>query len=310
MKWFLEETYPPSKESIEYGDGVVFLGSCFSQNIHDKGKKLGFNFTTTNHGTIFHPIPLARIISEAIKKKDVHRILEQDGRFFSWDASHKLFAQTEKGLISSLEEEKSVLKRELKAAKFLFITFGTAKAYSKDKLVVANCHKIPVNQFEIELSDLNQLIDIYTSLINDLLNFNPNLNIVFTVSPVRHSKDGLIVNNRSKSRLLMLCEELEKMDNVSYFPAYEIVLDQLRDYRFFTSDLVHPTEDAVKYVWQIFEKVYFTEKTIILKSTFEKFKSFFGHFPIHRENQRELLIRKQKEIDFKEFLLSNPEILS
>jgi len=310
MKWFLEEKYPAAKSSIDFGDGAVFLGSCFSQDICEKGQRLGFNFQETLFGTIFHPIPIARILLESLKKVDSNRIIENNGRFFSWDATTKLYADSEANIQAILGEERLKLKESLKEAKFLFLTFGSAKGYvNLEKLVVANCHKIPSNQFEVEITEVDQLVSTYQKLIEILQNYNPSLEIVLTVSPVRHSRDGLIENNRSKSRLLLLCEELTKIEKVSYFPAYELVIDQLRDYRFYSSDLVHPNKEAVDYVWNVFEEVYFTQSTKEIAGKIDKFRSYFEHLPIHIENEHDTDVRFKKESELKSFLTTHPEII-
>lgn len=310
MKWFLDEKYPEAEQDIKYGDGVVFLGSCFSENIFNAGKALGFDFKSTNYGTIFHPLPIARIILDAIQLNSDFRIDSIDGRFFSWDASTKMVAESKSGLESLLKNERLTLHENLKSAKYLFLTFGTSKEYSNEEnLVVSNCHKIPSNKFRSKLTDVGDLIDVYKNLILELNKFNPNLKIVLTVSPVRHSKDGLIQNNRSKARLLQLCEELEVKVNTNYFPAYELVIDQLRDYRFYSSDLVHPSEEAIKFVWERFQETYFNEETMSICSQFGKYRSYFNHRPLRKENEKELAIRKSKESEIRTFLSQYPQII-
>jgi lysophospholipase L1-like esterase len=310
MKWFLEEKYLAAKNPIHFGDGAVFLGSCFSQNIYGKGQRLGFNFKQTRFGTIFHPIPIARILLEALKNTESNRIVENNGRFFSWDATTKLYADSEANIQAILDEERLKLRENLKEAKYLFLTFGSAKGYiNTDKLVVANCHKVSSSQFEVEISEVDQLVYTYKKLIEILQNYNPGLEIVLTVSPVRHSKDGLVENNRSKSRLLLLCEELARIEKVSYFPAYELVIDQLRDYRFYSSDLVHPNKEAIDYVWNIFEEVYFKQTTKEISAKVDKFRSYFDHIPIHKENQRDTDVRFKKESELKSFLTAHSEII-
>lgn len=310
MKFFLEEKYPKSDIKVEYGDLVLFLGSCFSQNICQKGRDLGFNFKNTNYGTIFHPIPIARIISEAISLNQVYRIIEQEGRFYSWDASSWLVEETENKLKERLEKERFELHENLKHAKYLFLTFGTTKEYQyKDEITVANCHKVSANQFSCSKTNLQDLNHIYTELIEEIQIFNPDIQIVVTVSPVRHVKDGLIENNRSKARLLLLCEELDKLSNVSYFPSYELIVDQLRDYRFYNADLVHPSEVAINYVWELFQEIYFAKETIEMSEKINKFRMYFAHRSRMQENEKEQSIRLENENKLKLFLALYPQII-
>lgn len=309
MKWFLEEAVQAHSKQILHGDEALFLGSCFSEHILQMGRKSGFHFSSTKFGTIFHPLPIARILAESISETEDTRILERDGRYYSWDAYSKFNANSKKELLTKIEEERKGLYYKLKQAKFLFLTFGTAKAYTNsDGIVVANCHKMPAEKFREELTDLTTLIKVYTDLVDKIKGLNPELEIVLTVSPVRHAKEGLVVNNRSKARLLLMCEELAQIKGVSYFPAYEMVMDELRDYRFFTEDLVHPNNAAVKYVWKKFQEVYIADTALKIAKQVEKYRSYFEHIPLNEENENELKLRSRKTQELKDFLASNPKI--
>lgn len=309
MKWFLEEKIESFNTQISHGDKAIFLGSCFSENIYTKGKLAGLSFVNSNFGTIFHPLPIARNLQDAILENKVERVVERDDRFYTWDASSKFKGNTAEFLSAAIDAERDRLQQHLKECKFLFITLGTSKGYrNKDGLLVANCHKIPQNQFSSELTPVSEMVRVYRDLIEQINQFNPSLQVVLTVSPVRHSKDGLITNNRSKARLLQLCEELEKIDQVSYFPAYEMVVDELRDYRFYNSDLIHPNDDAVNYVWEKFQEVYLSNSSVRLCNEVEKKRAFFNHKPSGEENQKEKKLRSQKEKELEQFLLEHPEI--
>lgn len=163
----------------------------------------------------------------------------------------------------------------------MFVTFGSAWVYEHEKHgLVANCHKIPAKHFTKRLLKVEEIVAAYTSLIKNVKSSNAHINIVFTVSPVRHAKDGLWENNLSKAVLHLSIKELtENFDNCSYFPAYEIVMDELRDYRFFKDDLVHPTDLAVNYVWEKFSMSYFSKETITLMGNIQKIKQAATHKP-------------------------------
>jgi lysophospholipase L1-like esterase len=310
MKWFLEEAVHAHSRKIEHGDKVLFLGSCFSENIYEKGRNAGLSFFNTAFGTLFHPIPIANVLKQSIEMSSSERIFERDGKFYSWDSYTKFNANTENELASKLGKEREQIREVLSEAKYIFITFGSAKAYLLEDKVVANCHKWPSNQFVSELTNLDALISEYQKLIELLRKHYPQLEVVLTVSPVRHAKDGLIVNNRSKARLLMLCEELARLEGVSYFPAYEMIIDELRDYRFYESDLVHPNSAGIAYVWQKFQETFFTEKTNDLAKEVQKFRAFFNHIVLKEEETRkEKDKRRIKEEELHTFLSTHPKIL-
>lgn len=309
MKWFLEEPIPVSATKIQHGDICLFMGSCFSENIFEKGKRAGLHFLNSQFGTLFHPLAIARNLINALDGNYVDRIHYADGRYYSWDAYTKFNQSSEENLRSALLQERNRIKEILSSARFLFLTFGSAKAYKLEGEVVANCHKAPAIDFEVELSDLSEMVDVYRALFQSIRIINPDLQIVCSVSPVRHSREGLIVNNRSKARLLLLCEELAKIDTVDYFPAYELVIDQLRDYRFYSSDLVHPNSDAIAFIWEKFQETFLTTETISLIKEVEKRRTYFEHRSIHSETDRERQIRSEKERELEYFLKLHPQIL-
>jgi hypothetical protein len=181
---------------------------------------------------------------------------------------------------------------QLKKSNRLILTLGTAWVYNwlKKDEIVANCHKIPAHEFKKELLDLNYLIKSYVQFFEELRAVNPNLEIILTVSPVRHIKNGLHENNLSKSILLLLANHLVKQfDFVHYFPAYEIVLDDLRDYRFFGPDLIHPSPQAIDYVYEKFGATYFDQTTQAIVSVQRKINALQAHRPLGSNPKNEEL---------------------
>lgn len=250
---------------IEYGKEILFLGSCFSDEISLKAKHQGFKVDSNPFGTIFHPLALSRFIKETLSElTKSERIIQQNDLFFSWDASSSLVGFSENELKLKAYQARFEWKEKLSTASHLFVTFGSSWGYrlKENNLMVANCHKFSGTNFTKELSSQNEIIIEWRETIALLLELNSSLQIVFTVSPVRHIKDGLIDNNRSKAILLDVVRVLEKETNCSYFPSYEIVMDELRDYRFFKTDHVHPNELAINYVWQLFSNCYFSNETM------------------------------------------------
>ncbi len=246
---------------LEHGKPVFLFGSCFSDNLKPHFENSGIEVISNPFGTIFHPTVLARIIQKAIQGEPFDRRNVND-IWLSFDASSKLNATSQDRLSDNLNSASSELLRGVQKAQMIVVTLGTCIGYrhSEDDLLVSNCHKIPQRAFTKALSDLDPMIAIWTETIDLIRSVNPQIQIVFTVSPVRHKKDGLIENNRSKARLIELVNALNPHNYVSYFPSYEIVIDELRDYRFFEKDLVHPNDLAVSYVWQRLKETMGTEE--------------------------------------------------
>ena len=266
--------------SITHDDKILFLGSCFSDEIASIAEFSGFHCTSNPFGTVFHPIPLARFIKESITGLEQERILERDGRFFSWDASTHLSSPSIKQLEEQLKNVRQDWLDHLKEASVLFVTFGTAWGYHyQGSMIVANCHKKPSSEFQKDLTEAEVIVELWNEVLELIKIINPALKVVFTVSPVRHIRDGLIENNQSKAILLDSIRKINKSSGSFYFPSYEIVIDQLRDYRFYKQDRVHPSDEAVSVVWDQFLRFYTSEMTREIVKEISAFQRFKLHVP-------------------------------
>lgn len=266
MKFRTELMLEPNKGFISYRSDILALGSCFSDEIGNRLKKLGFGIDTNPGGILFNPHSLARLLSNALNEQwDAGMIVSRDDLFFHLEFHSRIFGNSPQLLEQQIKQVQSSVKSKLLQGDLLFITFGTAWVYRylESDNIVANCHKLPQKEFSKELLNLDDLKQKYFGLFSDLFTRNKALRVVLTVSPVRHVKDGLHENNLSKSVLLLLCDYLRDKfpEQVIYFPAYELVLDDLRDYRFFREDLIHPTKQAVDYVFEKFSEAYFDSET-------------------------------------------------
>jgi hypothetical protein len=186
----------------------------------------------------------------------------------------------------------------LKQTDFLLITFGTAWVYEERESgsVVSNCHKLPANHFVRRRLTVTEIVVDYSRLIAELANMLPNLKLIFSVSPIRHWKDGAHENNVSKSTLLLAIDALQNMfSTVHYFPAYEIQMDELRDYRFFASDMLHPSDVAIDYIWMKFFETYFDELTLRTMKELEQFNTDLAHRPLHIGSEDYLVFEKYLE---------------
>lgn len=306
MKWSLDKIEPNSDSKISYGDPILFLGSCFSEHIFQKCLTAGLEANNTLFGTLFHPLSLSTILSQALSHNPQCEALERESHYFSWNASTLFYKTNEVDLAKAYEDELTRLVTLLKDAKALFITFGTSWGYRlKEKnLLVANCHKKPGYLFDKENTSVELMQVEWETVLGQLHDLNPNLEVVFTVSPVRHIRDGVVENLRSKSRLVLLCENLSERPQVSYFPSYEMVIDELRDYRFFESDLVHPNHLAIQEIWDRFAKCYLTQIDLEIMKEVLALRRAYSHrslipkidFELKRASQLHELLEKYPSI--------------
>lgn len=264
---------------ITHGDKIALLGSCFSDEIGTHLQNNGHDVLMNPFGTIFHPSPLAQNVLACFDADYQERILERDGSFYSWDCSSKINEATFEELQSRLKTIRNSVKNYLSSAKLLIVTLGTSWGYElKDtNEIVANCHKAPSEYFQKFLSSSYEMLQDWTICIEKLKEINPSLNILFTVSPVRHIRDGVSENNFSKARLIEISHQLSVEENISYFPSYEFVIDVLRDYRFFKKDGVHPTEQTVELVWKGFQQVAMSAATVLINNKAEKITQLKQH---------------------------------
>ncbi len=286
MKWHLTVSIDQKKHfnKILHQDKIVLLGSCFSEHISQKLERLKFQVVSNPFGVLYHPKPienaLRRIVdlnlyteSDLLKEQDVYFSLDHHSRFNHTDSNQAL-----KQINQSIE----VAHQHIKQAKIIIITFGTAYYYrlKSTHQVVANCHKLPDNQFEKIRDNAAEIIASYKELIEQLTSMNPELQVIFTVSPVRHWKNGAADNNWSKAILVDAVRSLtEMLSNVHYFPSYEIMMDELRDYRFYKEDLLHPSDQAIAHIWQRFKTSCIAETEYGLLGEIEEIIQAAAHKP-------------------------------
>ncbi len=278
-KLFIPYTFPKLDFEVQHGDKILLIGSCFSDEIGNHFSNAGHDCLVNPFGTIFHPTALANNILACFDNVYQENILERDGSFYSWDCSTKVTAKSFEEIESLLFDTRLKVAEFLSEAKVLFVTLGTAWGYEllQTEQLVANCHKAPADYFQKILSSTYEMIQDWTICVEKLKEINPDLKIVFTVSPVRHIKDGLTENMHSKSRLIEVSQQLSVEDNVSYFASYEYMIDVLRDYRFYKPDGVHPSEQAVSLIWENLQRSLMNADTIQLNETVEKFNRLKTH---------------------------------
>ena len=301
----LQTTIPlhPERNQIDYGSNVLLLGSCFAENI---GSKLGyFKFPqlVNPFGIVFHPLAIERLVIRAINKeaftsKDIFFYLE---RWHSDEAHSDMSALSEEELLTNLNSALAELYDSLVNASHVVFTFGTAWVYRHiaNDTVVANCHKVPQKQFLKELLSVEEVSASVDNIITLIKSINPEAVFIGTVSPVRHIKDGITENARSKAHLLAgLHEVIEPRKGIYYFPSYELMMDQLRDYRFYSEDLIHPNKTAIEIIWEAFSKVWIDENTSEIQKEIGSIQTGLAHRPFNPESESHglFLTELQKKI--------------
>lgn len=289
MKFKLPFDIQESDLQLDAHSKIVLIGSCFADNISRKMEGLELRTLCNPFGTVFHPLPIATQLRASIHEDQIVNVLFSRDIYFDWFSASTIADLSEEALVNLITEKRELTRGVLSDADALIISFGTAWGYTLHGGidVVANCHKQPGTEFKKQLSEINELYDVWRALIEDLIAFNPKLKIVFTVSPVRHVKDGLIENNRSKARLVEFVHLICEQSAAIYFPAYEILIDELRDYRFYDQDLVHPNNLAVDYIFKAFIDFAYSEKGKLELAEIQSYINLREHRTIHNFSKEE-----------------------
>jgi hypothetical protein len=293
MEFSLNANFTPFAKQINYTDNLFFIGSCFANNIMDKLVPTAFKVNGQTHGIIFNPLSIANSLVETIQNKvyDASMLQQHQELWHSFNHhgsfSHTNINQCLQNINETIQQNNAALKK----ANWLFITLGTAYAYylnqpTAHNNVVANCHKYPATHFNKKILELETIKAAIDPCYHMLKQFNPNINVVFTVSPVKYLKDGIIENNRSKARLIEIAHHFcNKFSDVFYFPAYELVNDILRDYRFYNADFAHPTEQAINFVYQQFKLLTCNSNTQNMLQNYEQLNSMKNHKVLHTNTE-------------------------
>lgn len=291
------------KERIDYQNKLFLLGSCFVENI---GRKLNYyQFQTLQNpfGILFHPIAIENLIIRAIEEKgysdsDVFYFNE---RWHCFDSHSDLSDPSKENLLSNLNSGLLNTRNQLGKASHMLITLGTAWVYKdvETQKRVANCHKLPQNQFTKELLIESEIEESIKRIIKKIRKVNESASIIFTISPVRHLKDGFVENQRSKANLISavgkILESASSNNKLFYFPAFEIMLDELRDYRFYAEDMVHPNNLAIDYIWEKFKGVWISEKADLAMKEVQEIQKGLAHRPFNKEAEQHQLFLKSLE---------------
>jgi GSCFA family len=288
--FFLPIQIEEPAERISYQQKILLTGSCFTEHIGNHLQEAKFDVLQNPNGILFDPLSVAGSLVSYIERKQY----QKEDLFFlndlwqSW-RHHGIFSDTSKqSCLEKINKSQSAAHEFLKKADWLIITLGSAFSYmlTENQMPVANCHRAPADWFVKKLLSIEEMLTAFDETLHRLFHFNPALKIIFTVSPVRHIRDGVVENNRSKSRLIEVVHHVaNKFDRIYYFPAYELVIDVLRDYRFYDKDLVHPNYQATAFVLENFIQYCVGSPSRAIAEEVKKIQIAFRHKALHPDTE-------------------------
>ena len=313
-----------SLKKIGYATPFMMIGSCFAENLGERLKRLKFNVILNPFGIVYHPAPLAQNMMRIIGGEPYTADdLEQHNELWTSFDHHGRFSHPDVAVcLTRMNTELQQAREQLARSEWLFVTFGTAWGYRRKASgrIVANCHKYPASDFERIRFGVDEIRDIWAETIAAIQRFNPAVKVVFSISPIRHLRDGAHENQLSKSTLLLAVDKLnreyksnnqlnETENNICYFPAYEIVLDDLRDYRFYDENMTHPNASAINYIWQRFCETLIDNDALKTMKIVENIIKALSHKPLHQtseygkfaEKQLEMIAKLKRQAPFLDF---------
>lgn len=305
MSEFRTEVNPvPFDEKIGLESNIFSVGSCFAENIGNRFLKHKQSITVNPFGIIYNPLSICSLLSKSLGGHSVDQdgYINRDDSWYHTEMHSKVTASSQPELEKWIRNIALDTKKSIESANWILITLGTAVVYEtvSDKKLVANCHKMPSKNFSKRILQTTEIVTAFEKTIDLIQSVNPAVKFIFTVSPVRHVKDTIQVNSISKSTLLLAIYHLkEKYQSINYFPAYEIMMDDLRDYRFYSDDMLHPSEKAQEYIWQKLKATCFTSELISFISKWDKISKSLRHKPFnsHSEKHQSFLRKLLAELE-------------
>ncbi len=313
MKWMLDIDINAPVNKIAYTDKIFVIGSCFTEHIGGRLADLKFSTLQNPNGILFDPTSVCGSLLSYINNKQYsqHDLFYLNELWQSWQ-HHSIFTGTNAEVVlTNINQSQQRAHHFLKEASWLIITLGSSFSYrlATNGETVANCHRAPAQTFNKHLISIEEITSCMFDVVHQLSSFNPSLNIILTISPVRHIRDGVIENNRSKARLIEAVHQVsEQLDHVHYFPAYELVIDVLRDHRYYDIDLVHPNYAATEYVFEKFTESYFKPETKVLVEEVKNIVTAFKHKAFQPSTSAHKKFLKTYYDKVVELQIKNPQI--
>ena len=300
MKWRTDVAIPYGPDPIGYRDRVRLLGSCFATHLSEKLNYYQFRAISNPFGVLFHPAPVENLLRRALEDRPfaLEDLVESQGRWRCLESHSALSGESPDKALKQLNAGLTALKHALADSTHTVLTLGTAYGFRhlQTGQLVANCHKLPSREFERELSSPETLGESLSGILALLRSFQQDMTCMLTVSPVRHIRDGLVENQRSKAHLIAAVHTLVQEGAANYFPSYELFMDELRDYRFYDRDLIHPSEAAVDYVWERFEQAWIDREALAVMEEVSKIRKGLAHRPLHGNSREYDKFRKSLEV--------------
>jgi lysophospholipase L1-like esterase len=313
MKFSTPIPLTPAESPFNYKNKILLLGSCFSDNIGTRLQYYKFQVLSNPFGILFNPIAIKNLIVRAVKqhyftKKDLFYVNE---RWHCFQVHSQCSNADATIMLEKLNASLEDLNDFLRTASHIFITAGTAWVYEYRKTgeTVANCHKVPQTEFSKQLLTVEEIKESLAVITREIHKVNTNVQFIYTVSPVRHLKEGFTQNQRSKAHLIAAVHQrLMSGKEIHYFPAYEILMDELRDYRFYAADMIHPSETAISYIWKQFSDVWIAEEARPVMKTVAAIRSGLAHRPFNSNSEAHRAFMKNLQEKIKQLQVTHPFI--
>jgi hypothetical protein len=285
----LQSNYP-----IDYTSKIMSLGSCFAVNMAEKLDYFKFQNICNPIGILFHPLAIEKLIDFAVSEKQFteNDIFFHNERWHCFDVHSDLSTSNKEDLLASLNALIKLTSQQITESTHMIITYGTSWVYRnvESDSIVANCHKVPQKQFKKELLSVVEIEESMANSLKLIHSVNPNCKIIFTVSPVRHIKDGFVENQWSKANIISALHGTFdfRLSTINYFPSYEIMMDELRDYRFYAEDMLHPNQVAIDYIWKRFKETTISETAFAVMDEVESIQKSLSHKPFNPNSESHL----------------------
>ncbi|MFV5703824.1 GSCFA domain-containing protein [Flavobacterium sp. XS2P12] len=318
MQFRTQIPIPKSNYPIDYNATIMSLGSCFAVNMAEKLDYFKFQNSCNPVGILFHPLAIEKLIDFAVSGKQFteNDIFFHNERWHCFDVHSDLSNSNKEELLTSLNAIIKSTNQQITESTHFIITYGTSWVYRniESDSIVANCHKVPQKQFKKELLSVEEIKESIANTLKLIHAVNPNCNIIFTVSPVRHIKDGFVENQWSKANLISAIHDVLNTEHcklsTKYFPSYEIMMDELRDYRFYAEDMLHPNQVAIDYIWKRFKETSISETAFSMMEEVEGIQKSLSHKPFNPNSEshfkfeskvREKITKLENQYSFMKF---------
>lgn len=274
------------KSPIDYNAKIISIGSCFAENMGEKLQYFKFQNSTNPFGIIFNPVSIEKLMERVVNQKSftAKDIFSQNELWHCYEVHSELSNPKKEILLNNLNQILETTHHQIIQSTHVIITYGTSWVYrlKSSREIVANCHKVPQNLFDKEILSVETIQQSIQNTISLIQKINPNCNFIFTISPVRHLKDGFAENQRSKAHLVSALHNSQLATrNSEYFPSYEIMVDELRDYRFYAPDMLHPNQVAIDYIWQRFSETAISRESHSIMNDVEIIQKGLAHRPFN-----------------------------